>query len=121
MRVGHTYPQAAEPSVSDSTAQQGAVPQGSQAIGATRERTTTKVIAPNTDAHMLTEQMSQIISSGHLGPRSLFALKFGAEAARTDGIAGVLSIKIPLKERDFVDIVFTVGTVDVIARWGESA
>lgn len=66
------------------------------------------------------EQMSQSMARG-LRPSSLFALKFGVEAARVEGIGGVLAIKIPPREKDYLDVMFTAGAVDVIARWGESA
>lgn len=56
-----------------------------------------------------------------LGARSRFALSTAVDAARTEGIAGVLVVKFPPRSKDHPECQFTIGTVDVISRWGETA
>lgn len=60
--------------------------------------------------------LQKIIDSG-VGARSRWALNAAAEAARTEGIAGILVLKIPPKGKDYVDITFTIGQVEVVSRW----
>lgn len=60
--------------------------------------------------------MAKVIAAG-MGSRSRWALNAAAEAAGTEGIAGVVVIKIPAKGKDYVDITFTIGMVEVVSRW----
>jgi hypothetical protein len=72
----------------------------------------------NTDLDTLAQKLGYMVLSRGLGPRSIWALNVGVEAAGVEGVAGVLAIKIPPKQKDFLDVVFTAGAVDVVARWG---
>lgn len=67
---------------------------------------------------MLVEQeiWTRLVGAG-MGPRSAWALRAAADAAGTDGIGGVLTIRIPPKTKDYVDLAFTCGTVEVVHRW----
>jgi hypothetical protein len=51
--------------------------------------------------------------SGTLRPESLWALKQAALAAETDGIGGVLILKIPRRENGQVDVQFTTGQAQI--------
>lgn len=57
------------------------------------------------------------ITGGGIGSRSQFALRTAADAAGTEGIGGVIVIKIPPKCKDYVDVDFTIGVVEVVSRW----
>lgn len=60
--------------------------------------------------------LAQIIEEG-VPARSRWALNAAADAAITEGIGGILVIKIPPKGKDLVDIQFTIGIVEVVHRW----
>lgn len=60
--------------------------------------------------------LARIIDAG-VPARSRWALVAAAEAARTEGIGGVLVIKIAPKSKDYVDISFTIGMVEIVNRW----
>lgn len=64
----------------------------------------------------LANRLAEIIVRG-LGTRSQWALRTALDAADTEGIAGLAVLRVPPKNKDFIDITFTVGTVDVISRW----
>lgn len=64
--------------------------------------------------------LSETVLRG-MGPRSMFALKVGLEAAQVEGITGVVSLKIPAKQKDYIDVIFTAGPVDITTRgWGQA-
>lgn len=65
----------------------------------------------------LAERMARLVRAG-MGSRSRWALRAALDAAETDGIAGVLSLKLQSKPKDQPDVMFCVGTVEVIQRWG---
>jgi hypothetical protein len=65
----------------------------------------------------LTEGLGAVLGSG-LGVRSRWALRTAIDAARSDGISGVLVVKIPAKGAEFCDVNFTVGSVELVERWG---
>lgn len=56
-----------------------------------------------------------------MGQRSRWALRTSLDAADTEGVAGICVLRIPPKEKDYIDVTFTVGAVDVVSRWGDSA
>lgn len=62
--------------------------------------------------------LSELCDGGKIGDRGLWALRAAADAARTDGIVGAIIVKIPSTPKDFIDITFTNGAFDVVARWG---
>lgn len=66
----------------------------------------------------LQDKISELLSRS-TGPRSRWALQTAIAAAETEGVAGVFIVKIPPRSKDYLDVTFTVGTVDVISRWGE--
>lgn len=67
----------------------------------------------------LATKLGHLVLRG-LGARSAWALNAACSAAEVDGIAGVIAIKIPARKKDYIDVVFTAGAVDVVSRWGES-
>lgn len=68
----------------------------------------------------LAEALGNLIMKG-LGTRSAWALETALRAAETEGITGVCVVQIPAKNKDYAEITFTVGTVDVVSRWGVGA
>lgn len=62
--------------------------------------------------------LTELCGGGKIGDRGLWALRAAADAARTDGIVGAIIVKIPSTPKDFIDITFTNGAVDVVTRWG---
>lgn len=68
----------------------------------------------------LAEQLGLALMKG-MGARSRWALKAAIEAADTEGLGGVCVLMIPTKTKDYIDVTFTCGTVDVISRWGAPA
>jgi hypothetical protein len=64
----------------------------------------------------LADRVALVIVKG-LGSRSRWALRTSLDAVETDGIAGICVVKIPPKSKDFIDVTFTVGDVDIISRW----
>lgn len=66
---------------------------------------------------LLAQRLGEKILAG-LGPRSQWALRTALDAMDTDGVAGVLVVTVPAKCKERLDVSFTVGTVDVISRWG---
>jgi hypothetical protein len=54
-----------------------------------------------------------------MGDHSLHALTAALDAARRDGVSGVLSLKIPGRPKDRPDAIFFLGGgVDLVHRWG---
>lgn len=53
-----------------------------------------------------------------MGVRSKWALRAALDAAETEGVAGLLLLKIPSKSKDLPDASFCIGQVDVVQRWG---
>ena len=68
------------------------------------------------EEYELIMQLAIIIGKG-MGQRSKWALGAARDARTTDGIAGLLVLKIPSKVGDFVDVTFTCGIVEVVSRW----
>lgn len=66
----------------------------------------------------LAQELGEMVLAG-LGVRSRWALRTAIDAARTEGISGVLVVTVPAKERDYCEVSFTVGIVDIIERWGK--
>lgn len=64
----------------------------------------------------LASNLGQMVLKG-LGQRSRWALRTTLDAARTDGIAGVCVLRIGTREKDFTDITFTVGSVEITHHW----
>lgn len=68
------------------------------------------------------EELLQAIVARIIGPqvgaRSRWALNAAADAAGTEGIAGCLVVQIPSHCSDYVDVIFTIGTVEMVSRWG---
>jgi hypothetical protein len=64
----------------------------------------------------LTNKLGEILGGG-MGQRSKWALNSAHDASKTDGITGMLVIKIPSRSKDHVDISFTCGLVEVVSRW----
>lgn len=62
-------------------------------------------------------EISDLLGSGRLGTRSKWALRAATEAAKAEGIEGILVIKIPSKIKDYAEVTFTIGAVDVVNRW----
>lgn len=65
-------------------------------------------------------ELGRLLMKG-MGARSKWALGAAIQAAHTEGIGGVCVLQIPSKAKDYIDITFTCGIVDVISRWGDSA
>ena len=61
--------------------------------------------------------LAEVIGPQGLGARSRWALTAAAEAAKTEGIGGILVVRIPPKGKELVDMSFTIGKVEVISRW----
>lgn len=53
-----------------------------------------------------------------MGARSKWALRAALDAAETEGIAGMLMLKIPSKPKDLPDVAFCIGPVELVQRWG---
>jgi hypothetical protein len=64
----------------------------------------------------LAERAALAIIKG-MGPRSRWAMRTSLDALDTEGVGGICVVKIPPKSKDFIDVTFTVGDVDVISRW----
>lgn len=73
-----------------------------------------------TELQTLAERLAGMILRG-MGTRSRWALRTSLDAAETEGVAGICVLRIPPKERDRIDVTFTVGNVDVVSRWGDTA
>lgn len=65
----------------------------------------------------LAVKVADLVRHG-MGVRSKWALRAALDAAETEGIAGVLALKIPSKNKEQPDVIFCVGQVDVVQRWG---
>jgi hypothetical protein len=68
----------------------------------------------------LAQKLAETILRG-LGTQSKWALRTALDAAGTEGIPGHLSVRIPPRVKDYLDIRFTVGQVDIITRWDGAA
>lgn len=68
----------------------------------------------------LARRLGERILAG-LGTRSRWALRTSLDAAETEGVVGIMVLRIPPKTKDYLDVTFTVGQVDVVSRWGDSA
>lgn len=66
----------------------------------------------------LAELLAEALVASGLGGRSRWALRTALDAARTDGIAGMLCLAVPPRPNDRMDVSFIIGPVDVITRWG---
>lgn len=73
------------------------------------------------DPMHISTALAEMLSVNTLGARSRFALSTAVDAAATEGIAGVLVVRFPPRSKDRPECQFTIGNVDLIARWGESA
>lgn len=69
-----------------------------------------------TELQDLARRVGEVIIRG-LGTRSTWALRTALDAAETEGVAGMCVMKIPAKSKEFVDVTFTIGRVDLISRW----
>lgn len=54
----------------------------------------------------LAHQFGELVLRGGLGPRSLFHLQVGVEAAASEGVGGVLVVRIPSKPKERVEFTY---------------
>lgn len=62
--------------------------------------------------------LAEVVDGGKIGDHGLWALRAAADAARTEGVSGVIIVKIPKAARDFVEVDFHSGVSEVSTRRG---
>jgi hypothetical protein len=75
------------------------------------------VVEHDEELETLALKIADFVRHG-MGSRSKWALRAALDAAETEGVAGVLALKIPSKGKDQPDVMFCVGSVDLVQRWG---
>lgn len=66
----------------------------------------------------LLARFMELLAEDKLGTRSKWALETGVNAADAESVSGVLTIEVPPKVKDRLEVSFTTGECDVVTRWG---
>lgn len=73
--------------------------------------------ADDDELETLASKIADLVRHG-MGSRSQWALRTALDAAETEGVAGVLSLQLPGKCKEQPEVMFTIGTVELVQRWG---